>query len=95
MDAGAHAAVWLEAHHHHHHQHRHRHDRHRPQIIRGVLDLHGKDAAAAMTPLDRVFALHADAVLDRYGMKRAGGWAGGRGSAWQVWESSAWQSAVL
>ncbi|KAG2448867.1 hypothetical protein HYH02_006217 [Chlamydomonas schloesseri] len=34
-------------------------------IILGVLDLHGKDAAAAMTPLDRVFALEADAVLDR------------------------------
>ncbi|EFJ52327.1 hypothetical protein VOLCADRAFT_102988 [Volvox carteri f. nagariensis] len=35
------------------------------KIIRGVLDLAGKDAAAAMTPLDRVFALPADAVLNR------------------------------
>ncbi len=36
-----------------------------PQIIRGVLDLSGKDASAAMTPLDRVFALHAATPLDR------------------------------
>ncbi|KAG2501133.1 hypothetical protein HYH03_000951 [Edaphochlamys debaryana] len=35
------------------------------QIIRGVLDLAGKDGAAAMTPLDRVFALPETAVLDR------------------------------
>ncbi|GIL45730.1 hypothetical protein Vafri_2895, partial [Volvox africanus] len=31
----------------------------------GVLDLAGKDATAAMTPLDRVFALPANAVLSR------------------------------
>jgi hypothetical protein len=35
------------------------------QIIRGVLDLAGKDASTAMTPLDRVFALPADALLSR------------------------------
>ncbi|KXZ47070.1 hypothetical protein GPECTOR_38g307 [Gonium pectorale] len=35
------------------------------KIIRGVLDLAGKDGAAAMTPLDCVFSLPADAVLNR------------------------------